>query len=98
MPHLSGVGLGKDGPSRREALLPQPRSPVPQAARPRVGKAAAGAPPAGTCSSVPRRGPICCCSSCLAFTHVATSCCRALTGTASSGSVPLVRLRANSQT
>lgn len=59
------------------------------------GQMRAGAP---TCSSVPSRGPICCCSSCLALTQVAMSCCRVLVGTVSSGALPLVRFRANSQT
>lgn len=59
----------------------------------------AGAGPCGrTWSSTPSRAPICCCSSCLAFTQVAMSCCRASVGTVSSGTAPLVRLRANSQT
>lgn len=54
--------------------------------------------PQHTCSSGPSLVPICCCSSCLAFTQVAMSCCRASMGTTSSGTVPLVRFRANSQT
>lgn len=67
-------------------------------ARPRGRETGARQRPQPTCSSVPSLVPICCCSSCLAFTQVAMSCCRASMGTTSSGTVPLVRVRANSQT
>lgn len=65
---------------------------------PGEGDEGEAAPCSRTCSSVPSFAPIWCCSSCLAFTQVAMSCCRALVGTASSGTDPLVRFRANSQT